>query len=189
MGTQQNGVEFYNSPDNEAIIIHDSEFPDRALSQSDIQLVNDILDNIEERYTPDTINSLKEIYSPFQRNRLFFRFKMANRFCKCNFGALDMLHKDIDRHGFWHLEEVACPMRGECHYEGKICKPVANHRLTEREQEVVKYIAQGLSSQEIADILFLSIATINHHRENAKIKLGLHSVTQLASYYYRYLNT
>jgi DNA-binding NarL/FixJ family response regulator len=39
-------------------------------------------------------------------------------------------------------------------------------RLTTREREVLKLIAEGKSSKEIADLLFISTHTIRHHRAN-----------------------
>jgi two-component system response regulator NreC len=54
--------------------------------------------------------------------------------------------------------------------------------LTEREREVLVLIAQGLSNQEIADKLVISIKTVNRHRENIMAKLNLHSRVELVRY-------
>jgi two-component system, NarL family, response regulator NreC len=54
--------------------------------------------------------------------------------------------------------------------------------LTEREREVLGLIAQGLSNQEIADRLVISIKTVNRHRENIMAKLKLHSRVELVRY-------
>ena len=54
--------------------------------------------------------------------------------------------------------------------------------LTEREREVLTLIAQGLSNQEIADKLIISIKTVNRHRENIMAKLNLHSRVELVRY-------
>ncbi|MEL7167992.1 MAG: response regulator transcription factor, partial [Bacteroidota bacterium] len=43
--------------------------------------------------------------------------------------------------------------------------------LTEREVEVVRHIAAGLKNQEIADRLFISLATVKRHIANAYGKL------------------
>jgi DNA-binding NarL/FixJ family response regulator len=45
--------------------------------------------------------------------------------------------------------------------------------LTPREEEVVKLIAEGHSSKEIADILVISVKTVDRHRANILQKLGL----------------
>jgi two-component system response regulator NreC len=54
--------------------------------------------------------------------------------------------------------------------------------LTEREREVLTLIAQGLSNQEIADKLVISVKTVNRHRENIMAKLNLHSRVELVHY-------
>jgi len=54
--------------------------------------------------------------------------------------------------------------------------------LTDREREVLTLIAQGLSNQEIADKLVISIKTVNRHRENIMAKLNLHSRVELVRY-------
>lgn len=54
--------------------------------------------------------------------------------------------------------------------------------LTEREKNIVRLVALGLSSMEIADKLFLSIHTINTHRKNILRKLGIKTVSGLMVY-------
>lgn len=51
--------------------------------------------------------------------------------------------------------------------------------LSEREMEVVKLIATGHSSSEIAETLVISIHTVNSHRKNILKKLKLKSPTEL----------
>lgn len=51
--------------------------------------------------------------------------------------------------------------------------------LSEREMEVVKLIAKGRSSFEIAETLIISIHTVNSHRKNILKKLKLKSPTEL----------
>jgi DNA-binding NarL/FixJ family response regulator len=51
--------------------------------------------------------------------------------------------------------------------------------VTEREREVLKRIAEGLSTKEIATLLDISVRTVETHRANLMRKLGLRSVAQL----------
>ena len=54
--------------------------------------------------------------------------------------------------------------------------------LTEREREVVQLIAEGRTNREIADLLTLSIKTVQAHRSNIMEKLGAHDRTDLVKY-------
>jgi DNA-binding NarL/FixJ family response regulator len=54
--------------------------------------------------------------------------------------------------------------------------------LTRREDEVLKLIAEGLSSKEIARALTISIKTVENHRANILAKLGMRDRTQLTRY-------
>ena len=51
--------------------------------------------------------------------------------------------------------------------------------LTERQKEVLKLVAEGYTSQEIAELLHLSIKTVNSHRENIYQKLGTSNLAEL----------
>jgi len=54
--------------------------------------------------------------------------------------------------------------------------------LTPREDEVVKLIAEGHSSREIAKVLTISVKTVERHRENVLQKLGMRDRTELTRY-------
>ncbi|CAA9233618.1 MAG: hypothetical protein AVDCRST_MAG93-1000, partial [uncultured Chloroflexia bacterium] len=50
--------------------------------------------------------------------------------------------------------------------------------LSERELEVLRYIAEGLTNQEIADRLYLSLNTVKVHARNIYGKLDANNRTQ-----------
>ena len=54
--------------------------------------------------------------------------------------------------------------------------------LTEREDEVIKLVAEGSSSKEIAQALTISIKTVERHRANILAKLGMRDRTELTRY-------
>tara|TARA_R110002049_G_scaffold116110_1_gene268488 strand:+ start:53872 stop:54513 length:642 start_codon:yes stop_codon:yes gene_type:complete len=54
--------------------------------------------------------------------------------------------------------------------------------LTSREREILQLIAEGKSSKNIGEILFLSSKTVDTHRKNIMDKLDLHSLPELTSY-------
>lgn len=57
--------------------------------------------------------------------------------------------------------------------------------LSEREQQVIRRVAQGYTNREIADQLQLSIKTIDTYRARAMEKLALHTRAQLIEYAHR----
>ena len=54
--------------------------------------------------------------------------------------------------------------------------------LSERERQVLTLIAEGKTSQEVADELFLSVNTIQTHRSHIMEKLNLHNRAELIRY-------
>lgn len=54
--------------------------------------------------------------------------------------------------------------------------------LTPREDEVVKLIAEGFPSKEIAELLTISLKTVERHRSNILQKLGMRDRTELTRY-------
>ena len=55
-------------------------------------------------------------------------------------------------------------------------------RLTDREKEILKLLAEGRSNREIAELLCLSIKTVMGHRANLMEKLELHNRTELVKF-------
>ena len=54
--------------------------------------------------------------------------------------------------------------------------------ITDREEEILKLVAEGHSSKEIADILVISVKTVERHRANLLQKLGLRNRLELVRY-------
>ena len=54
--------------------------------------------------------------------------------------------------------------------------------ITDREEEILKLVAEGYSSKEIADLLFISVKTVERHRANLLAKLGLKDRLELTRY-------
>ena len=54
--------------------------------------------------------------------------------------------------------------------------------LSDREREILKLIAEGRTNKEIAELLFLSVKTVQAHRANLMRKLGMHDRTELVKY-------
>jgi DNA-binding NarL/FixJ family response regulator len=59
-------------------------------------------------------------------------------------------------------------------------------KISEREMEVVKLIAQGLNSEDIAKKLFLSEHTVKTHRKNILEKLNLNNTIELINFVHKH---
>lgn len=61
-------------------------------------------------------------------------------------------------------------------------KSISGNSLSEREIEIIKLLADGLSSKEIADKLFISSRTVETHKNNIISKLNLKNNVELVKY-------
>jgi DNA-binding NarL/FixJ family response regulator len=65
---------------------------------------------------------------------------------------------------------------------GRTAGSTGDSQLTPRESEVVKLVAEGHTSREIADMLVISERTVERHRANALEKLGMRDRVALTRY-------
>lgn len=89
-------------------------------------------------------------------------------------------------------EELVSALRrvaqGERHVSPRIAaafEPESRHdepELTPREAEILREIAAGRGSQQIAAVLGISVGTARKHRENMMKKLGLHNTAEVTAY-------
>lgn len=106
-------------------------------------------------------------------------------------GAVGYLSKNVTQ------EELETAIRTAYSGNTYVCKEITDKQffnmlekdnsesqkeLTNKEIEVIKLIAQGLTSQQIADQQFISRRTVEAHRHNILKKLNLHNAAQLSSY-------
>jgi DNA-binding NarL/FixJ family response regulator len=62
------------------------------------------------------------------------------------------------------------------------CTPSRDEQLTERQREILRDVARGLSSKEIAARLSISEKTVSNHRTRIMERLGVHDVAGLTRY-------
>lgn len=58
----------------------------------------------------------------------------------------------------------------------------ANNVLSSREIDIIRYIAKGMSSKQIADTLYISLNTVNTHRKNISTKIGIKTASGQTAY-------
>ncbi len=130
------------------------------------------------------LDDLKELF--------IYKFKQKNNEM-INTALLDLMlcgkeliqHCEIENHLlFPQVERLEQELRAKqevCH-EKKEAQLSSADNLTDREREVLREIAQGLSTKEIADKLCLSFHTVSTYRKNLGEKLNIHSATGMAVY-------
>ena len=109
-------------------------------------------------------------------------------------GALGYVLKDAAAHDL--LGAIRAVHRGEAVLSPAITRLVIedylrwgdirpadiSNGLTPREREILQLIAEGYTNKEIAEILSLSVKTIQSHRSNLMSKLDLHDRGELIKY-------
>ena len=169
-------IEFFNNPDG-SILYRTSGGAVKTFTKEDTGVVNTVIGVIRMVYI-ESYKALAELYSKSELNKSIFEYKMVHRFIRCNFGSNDLLKYDIEN-GIFNVEEVQCPLRGECIFEKIICKPRKVSELTKREDEVARLYASGLSLQEIADNLGITYSTVNVQLRLIRIRLNLRDCKQI----------
>jgi DNA-binding CsgD family transcriptional regulator len=135
-------------------------------------------------FYPEAWKVLCSFYSKKEPNRLNYEFWIVSRFIRCNFGEYDAISPDIDVYGRFHFEEVKCPLRGECQYEGVICKPKFNTTLSFRETNVLRLVIQRYKADEIAPMLHISPNTVSNHIRNIHAKTNTRTIADLVGYWH-----
>lgn len=105
-------------------------------------------------------------------------------------GAFGYLLKDIDSDELiTAIKTVMANQKYVCHkISGIILNELLNNfqeedaELSQREKEILQLIAEGKSSKEIGELLFLSSKTVDTHRKNIMDKLELRTLPDLTKY-------
>jgi len=104
-------------------------------------------------------------------------------------GAKGYLLKNSDKHTI--VKAIETVMEGDEYMDETIKKIILQESLTgqrrsifevpltKREKEILKLIAEGFSSQEVADKLFISLRTVETHRMNINQKLDVKNTAGL----------
>ena len=93
-------------------------------------------------------------------------------------GALEAI-----RQGGMYISPLMSPQLTGCFQEGQPSRQSTGpDRLTSRDLEIIKLIAEGKTSKEIAGILSLSFRTVQNHRLRIMKKLHLNKNTELVKY-------
>jgi len=137
------------------VILMDISMPDKSGI--------DLCKEVKEKYPSISILGLSTF------NQQSFIQKMIEN------GALGYLLKNASKEEL--LEAIEAVNKGQKYFSGEVIKTlklsqnIAAPILTRREKEVLELIVDGMTNNEIAEKLFVSVTTINSHRKNLLTKL------------------
>ncbi|NBA89043.1 response regulator [Emticicia sp. CRIBPO] len=91
------------------------------------------------------------------------------------------------------MEAIVQVVEGKKYYDPKLTKPTLENRhgddffmkqfqLTKREIEIIGLVGKSMTNEEIAEKLFLSIATVKTHRNNINLKLSINKPADLVKF-------
>lgn len=176
----------------------DFQLLDESKSTSEVIAMDDILDPdliiIDYTSANFNIDSIALIKKKFPKSQLLaITLVQSNRIVARAFhlGVVSHLLKECDQDEI--MEAIYKTAKGEKFVCGRIVEAILNGtkpttisdyncdgiNVSEREMEVIKLIAEGLSNKEVADKLFLSTHTVTTHRKNIMAKLGLNNTAGL----------
>lgn len=173
------GLEFYTYEDELWCKLEDGR--NEIVTENSTELIHEVLEHIREYY-PIAYKALEKEY---QKSAVFprhYQWLIVRRFCKCNFGKLDTTKTDIVNDRVFNFEKVDCPLRGECKFEGVICNPRFETKLSESELRVMRLIYEGASKEEVAEKLYLSPHTVKNHVKSVYCKLRIHEKSEFIQY-------
>jgi two-component system, NarL family, response regulator NreC len=95
----------------------------------------------------------------------------------------DLIHAiDVVKHGGQYLSSRALKKVVSQYVRGAKTTATDYERLSGREREVLKLLADGLTLKEIATRLVLSVKTVDNHKTNMMRKLNLHDRIEVIKY-------
>ncbi|MEM9823932.1 MAG: response regulator transcription factor [Bacteroidota bacterium] len=99
-------------------------------------------------------------------------------------GKEDLVHaiRKVQKGDVYFGEEVSKILVNALSHERKAAQKPSDPKLTKRETEIIKLLADGLTTAEIAEQLFISPTTVETHRRNLLSKLELKNTPLLVRY-------
>lgn len=162
--------------------------PDIILMDIDMPIMN----GLEATRRIKAINSETKVIILTMHNEVSLIKKVMS------IGADGYLLKNADREEFHNA--LCAVSKGKNHFSAEVTETLLNpskkangsfeidtdtvqlSKLTEREVDILKLIAEGLSNKEIGDQLFISHRTVDTHRTNLMKKLEVHNIAGLIKF-------
>ena len=159
------GTEFFLTNDK-LMVVHNGSTTD--FESAPLEVLDILNADLERNPLAETALDLLGIHDPIERLR---------KYAECRYGAYDETPDFLNGKPQPNDEVIICQLRSQCPANGKLCvdRPRLENleRLSQREIEVVKYLGDGLTTQQIADKMFVCDAAIRQHIMKLKHKLDI----------------
>lgn len=153
-----------------------------------------IIDYASSKFCVDDISIINEYFPKVKILAITYPQTKQNYLSALQSGVISHLLKECSKDEI--VEAIYSTCRGEKFFCGKVVDVVFKEnetsnvkgvscdgvKISGREIEIIKLVAEGLSNKEIADKLFLSIHTIATHRKNIMSKLDVNNSAGLVMY-------
>lgn len=168
------GLLVHTGYDPEGLISEKCDFFARLLCPEDIGLINTAIDYLTKNPFEEIDGLSFRIITTWKETlwvncgcRLFTSNDGSCSYLICNWQVCNpkTLPLEIMRNCLKTLDRMT--------YQKKL------DELTKREIEVLTYIGQGLTTKEIAPILYISVKTVETHIKSIEAKLDIHSINAL----------
>ena len=141
----------------------------------------DLLEKIKEQFT-----TIKVIILTMYNEPAFIRKAKslgANAYLLKNYNSDELLNviSSIDNGIFQTSKEIGILKEDDNTFNTAFS---VVSQLSPKEKEIIKHVANGLSSKEIAENLFISVHTVDTHRRNLLKKLNLNNTASLVGFAY-----
>lgn len=176
IGQGSNGAEIVklirdNIPD---IVISDIEMPDSN--------GYDLAAYLKKEYPTIKIIFLSMYYSPFYASQAIKDGVSACLPKECSFEVLLEAIRSVHSYGCYFKKDIGKILISDLIAEKTFDLLKDQIKLNHREVEVLIHLCDGKQNREIADLLNLSIATIDFHRQSIYKKTDISSVALLVKY-------
>ncbi|MFN3850188.1 MAG: response regulator [Spirosomataceae bacterium] len=95
--------------------------------------------------------------------------------------------RTVAKGGFYYSDDIDLNFsKDESIHESSYINKSSAVVLSNREREILKLICEEYSSSQIAEKLFVSVSTVDTHRQNMMIKLGVSNTVGLVKYAFTY---
>ncbi|MDP2188532.1 MAG: LuxR C-terminal-related transcriptional regulator [Sphingobacteriaceae bacterium] len=153
-----------------------------AMFNGEVTRINELPEQILEAIEAEMLTHPEAMAALIELGK-YDRIERIEQWLFCRYGGFDN-KPDMVKGVMGEPEYWACPLRGNCPHEFKLCAGIGGPGglLTHREIDVIKGVVAGESDKQISDSLSISTNTVIVHLRNIRVKLHAQSTKDIAAW-------